>query len=342
MYSKRLFSVFGVAAIISPARAGSCNADNCLRAIRATTRLPQASTDCAAILDVTVTPSIVTVTEYSTVLETNTATIPTTLVQTVHDTLTTVVRATSTVEASETVTVQPAKRAVSDGVPACAPAYASPCSGLVRFSSACSCIGVTAKTVTAAALSTTVTLPATNTISTSIIEPVETDYSTVDDATVTQTTTDATVTSTVLTTVTPTPATPQSVSGRLTFTANGQTLYMTNYDSGGILSYGYASSTPDTAMQLTLDASGQLWYGTKIAKGDTNYGTLQFFFVDPTASTTRTAFTCRIDASNALLCGFGAGTADVAWALRSNNFIYGGKLATLQAAGYPIITLTMF
>ncbi|KAH8912838.1 hypothetical protein BR93DRAFT_963974 [Coniochaeta sp. PMI_546] len=335
MYSKRLLSAFGLAAFVSAAEAGSCNADNCLRAIRATTRLAQASIDCAAVFDVTVTPSTVTVTEYSTVSEIDTVTIPTTLVQTVHDTLTTVVRVTSTVEASETVTIQPAKRAVSSDVPA----YASPCSGVARFSTACSCIGVTAKTVTAAAPSTTLTLPATSTIFTSIIEPVETACDVFEDATVTESTVAATVTSTVLTTVTPV---PQSVTGVLQFTATGQSYYVTHYDSSGI-SYATASTNVADAIQITLDASGQLWYGSKVAKGNPpGTSTLQLFFVDPSvATTTRTPLTCSRDSTNALTCGFGDPTVDFVFSLRSNNFIYGGTRANLQAAGYPIITLIL-
>jgi hypothetical protein len=52
-------------------------------------------------------------------------------------------------------------------VPTSIPAYASPCSGSVRYSSACSCIGVTA-TVTTAATPTTVVTAATAT--TTIVE----------------------------------------------------------------------------------------------------------------------------------------------------------------------------
>lgn len=276
-----------------------------------------------------------TVTEYSTVLETDTATIPTTIVQTLHDTLTTVIRVTSTVEASQTVTLQPAKRAVSSD----APAYASPCSGFVRFSSACSCIGVTAKTVTAAAPSTTVTLPATNTIFTSITEPVETEFPVVEDATVTETTTAATVTSTVLTTVTPT---PQSITSYMQFTVGGVAYYVTHYDSSSI-SYAFASTNIADAIQVTLDASGQLWYGGKVAKGSPTSGTLQFFFVTPeTATTTRTPYICSRDSTSGVLsCAFGDPTADFVFTLRPNNFIYFGTRAYAVTTGYPIVSLVL-
>ena len=50
-------------------------------------------------------------------------------------------------------------------VPTAIPAYASPCSGSVRYSSACSCIGVTATVTTAPTPTTVLTVaPATTTI----------------------------------------------------------------------------------------------------------------------------------------------------------------------------------
>ena len=49
------------------------------------------------------------------------------------------------------------------------PGYASPCSGVVRYSSACSCLGVTATTVTAPAFTVTVTATKTVTVTTAIL-----------------------------------------------------------------------------------------------------------------------------------------------------------------------------
>jgi hypothetical protein len=57
-------------------------------------------------------------------------------------------------------------------VPTSIPAYASACSGRVLYSSACSCIGVTAMTTTALAPSTTVTVT-TTTSTTQIAAPAE-------------------------------------------------------------------------------------------------------------------------------------------------------------------------
>lgn len=61
------------------------------------------------------------------------------------------------------------KRQVTD-VPSDIPTYASACSGAVRYSSACSCIGVTAETITANSPVTTVTVSQTVTPTTLTVE----------------------------------------------------------------------------------------------------------------------------------------------------------------------------
>ncbi|EPS35297.1 hypothetical protein H072_11346 [Dactylellina haptotyla CBS 200.50] len=120
-----------------------CNADNCLRAIRASafpTRLGTA--DCSSYFLATVTP------DTSTVTVTSTLSLTETLYTFVVPTLT---------PPPDTITgTEVAKRAVTV-VPSSIPSYASACSGAVRYESACSCIGVTRTTVTAAAPLTTVT-----------------------------------------------------------------------------------------------------------------------------------------------------------------------------------------
>ncbi|KAG9239185.1 hypothetical protein BJ875DRAFT_539007 [Amylocarpus encephaloides] len=92
----------------------ACNQDNCFRAVAGTRRGPDqtktASADCSAFLQTTITPPAVTTT-------------------------TTV-----------TVTAAPA---LAKRVPGTIPAYASPCSGAVRYSSACSCFGILPTTITA-------------------------------------------------------------------------------------------------------------------------------------------------------------------------------------------------
>lgn len=117
-------------------------------------------------------------------------------------------------------------------IPSSIPAFASACSGSVRFSSACSCAGVTGSTITLPSPSTTITIPYTLTASTvtsttttalatitdstatlfstastetdtitvsttTVIVPDETSTDTITTATITTTTTDATVQTTL-------------------------------------------------------------------------------------------------------------------------------------------------
>ncbi|KAM0287042.1 hypothetical protein ACHAQH_000727 [Verticillium albo-atrum] len=119
-----------------------CNADNCLRALRNTAR--PGVEDCSTVLRFTVTPAAVTITETEVVTAT-----PTVIVEETQ-TDTTIV----TVEAvvTPTVTFRKEKRDLEDA-PATIPLYASPCSGAVRYTSACECLGVF-PTVTTAAVPT--------------------------------------------------------------------------------------------------------------------------------------------------------------------------------------------
>lgn len=96
--------------------------------------------------------------------------------------------------------------------PSAIPAYASACSGSVRYSSACSCVGVTQSTITAVAPSTIVTVSttltvtsATQTTTDSTVSVTSTDATTFTTAIVsteTDTTIDATVTATITDTTT--------------------------------------------------------------------------------------------------------------------------------------------
>ena len=97
----------------------ACNADNCARAVTGSAAQPALSvrsSDCASFLAVTVTPPAVTVTS-----------------------------------AAAAAVVTPA-----DATSSAVPTYASACSGAVRYSSACSCLGVTGTTTTVAAPTVTV------------------------------------------------------------------------------------------------------------------------------------------------------------------------------------------
>ncbi|RDW74839.1 hypothetical protein BP6252_05981 [Coleophoma cylindrospora] len=151
-----LFNVVAITASLATANAvlprAACNADNCLRAVTGTAgvnnkpALTARQADCSAFLVATVTPDTSTI----------------------------------TVTATATVTSSPQRRAVDShgnevgemekrivtaaAAAAAVPTYASACSGGVRYSSACSCFGITASTVTAAPPSTTTTVTATVTV----------------------------------------------------------------------------------------------------------------------------------------------------------------------------------
>jgi hypothetical protein len=102
-----------------------CHADNCLRAIRATTQLPQASVDC-------VSPT------YQTIRALLIAQQSSFLVETVTPPPVTVtITATIVAVAKRTTTYGPV-----------IPTYASACTDVDEYSSACSCIGITATITT--------------------------------------------------------------------------------------------------------------------------------------------------------------------------------------------------
>ncbi|KAJ6255930.1 hypothetical protein Dda_9220 [Drechslerella dactyloides] len=185
-----------VAGLVGAATAISCHADNCLRAVRATARLPQASMDCSSYLRSTFTPATKTYTDYSTISELAQESQFATRTDTVFEILTSVIKETATIEvpgSTKTKTsYNPAlkKRQAASTIPA----YASPCRSADRYISACSCIAVTGSiVVTAPTPSTTLTIPTTVTYSTQIETiTVEILSTTVTDATVTVTTTNST------------------------------------------------------------------------------------------------------------------------------------------------------
>ncbi|TPX16361.1 uncharacterized protein E0L32_004010 [Thyridium curvatum] len=117
---------------VSATGSDGCNADNCLRAIRASS-FPTRSgvADCGSYLAATVTPGTSTI--YSTVVAGSLPTVS-------------VVTGNIDVPPATPVTVYPTS----------IPTYASACSGSVRYSSACSCVGVSQSTITVATPTTTV------------------------------------------------------------------------------------------------------------------------------------------------------------------------------------------
>ncbi|KAE8450768.1 hypothetical protein EG329_005681 [Mollisiaceae sp. DMI_Dod_QoI] len=182
---------FALCSFLRVAAAAACNSDNCYRAVLGsafTTR--HGSADCSSYFKVTVTPATlsatVTVTEtvYSTALDsvtstlqqisltTATVTFDSTDINILTSTLlqTDIVTETDTVTEIPTTTLAPMRRDDVHGrgpnisarqatqSASSIPAYASPCSGAVRYSSACSCLGHTPETTTLAAPVTTVTV----------------------------------------------------------------------------------------------------------------------------------------------------------------------------------------
>ncbi|KAL8815150.1 MAG: hypothetical protein Q9223_005685 [Gallowayella weberi] len=146
-------------------RAPQCSADNCARAVTGTAPsnppLATRKADCASFFGTsTVTPQQVTVTQ--------TATVTSPVTQTASTTTTAILTATVTNLAKRANRLEERAGTV--------PAYASPCSGTVRYSSACSCFGVTQATVTAAAPTSTsiVTVTASPTVSTATTLVVQT------------------------------------------------------------------------------------------------------------------------------------------------------------------------
>ncbi|KAF4549033.1 Hypothetical protein D9617_24g017470 [Elsinoe fawcettii] len=212
----------------------ACNADNCLRAVRASSAKPfpsSATADCSSFFRKTVTPCPITTTETATSFVTapvstitvtastdattviTTGTTVTSVVTTNQNTLTittpSITIITNTITTTTTVTSALARRDIntdnvrplpevhlntahlqkrspvvsclpSTTAPSRVPTYASACSGTVRYSSACSCAGITqafttipAVTVTSTSTTTTTTTPLatstrTNTISNTI------------------------------------------------------------------------------------------------------------------------------------------------------------------------------
>ncbi|KAI5203839.1 hypothetical protein E4T39_03911 [Aureobasidium subglaciale] len=188
-----LLALSSVAAALTTTSSMVCNADLCLRSIRATNtpgRPAQGKADCSSFLRVTVTPatytstSTVTVESVSVTTTTSTTTSTATTTQMLYS-----VFGGSVITPAPGATVQKrdlriaSPSTVSDKIvaalpisnlekrqqtvrPSAIPAYASPCSGAVRYSSACSCVGATATTITAAT-PTTVSITTTTTISVS-------------------------------------------------------------------------------------------------------------------------------------------------------------------------------
>ncbi|KAF3908861.1 hypothetical protein AA313_de0201486 [Arthrobotrys entomopaga] len=196
---KKFLTFLGLAAF---ARASvllkrDCTGNNCLRAIRNPDRPGVA--DCSSYLQATYTPA--TITYYVTQTESVTAieTDGQTEYDTIHVTATNTIDTTAVVTVTTTDTITstfPLHKRQATVIPSDIPVYATPCSGAVRYSSACSCLGVLPTTLTVEAPSTTITISATVTTTITVSPTVATALVTVTDATVNSVVTVATSTQT--------------------------------------------------------------------------------------------------------------------------------------------------
>ncbi|KER00925.1 hypothetical protein AUEXF2481DRAFT_167640 [Aureobasidium subglaciale EXF-2481] len=149
-----------------------CNADNCLRSVRATAGKPgaaSASAYCVSFFERTVTPCPSTVTV--------TALVTSDLATSVYTATSIIYTTAAPVAARDIEDRDIIVRAVSQPsmcpnvqTNSAVPKYASACSGTARYSSACSCVGATIRTVTAspppAVTSTLISVIGTTTVTT--------------------------------------------------------------------------------------------------------------------------------------------------------------------------------
>ncbi|RDW82873.1 hypothetical protein BP6252_03985 [Coleophoma cylindrospora] len=276
-------------------------------AIRATQVLSASGLpDCSAFLAATYTPSAVT----STVTETafaSTAVSPTlaTVTGTATDLTTTTVTGTTTVSELITqidgqLTTVVLKRGVATSTPS-VPAYASACSGAVRYSSACQCIGVSvfARTVTAATPTTTVTVTQTSSV-TNTDAQTATESTTITSVTVIST--KATVTS-ISTATTTTACVPSPTSFYLKVSGgpyNGHYLYLPgNMQLSTAQNVGYTASL-STAMVFNLDTNGNIYISDRYAatsfflSSSSQYWSIQFMTKSTVSTTGRVLVPCSV------------------------------------------------
>ena len=282
----------------------------------------------------------------------DTITVPTTLVTTIHDTITSEVYDTVTVDqtvtvvASETSTVDLAtfrKRATLAELPF----YATTCSRLSHYASACSCIGVTAKTIFASTPSATLVITVTETSLTSVTQVVETISTTVEDTTITQTTTDATATVEVSVTVTPTP-TAQPISGYLEVTNEDNVFlgypYLAPYTNESTTAVITPSSLTPAPPIYILEPNGQLSTGTQIAGYQlSDYPSMMLAFYSLESVPGAIPYTCKLDAANYLSCyRDGMDTPILIMYYTGNGGLYvGTSVASFVGSGYVPVTLRL-
>ncbi|KAF3902921.1 hypothetical protein AA313_de0209847 [Arthrobotrys entomopaga] len=329
-----------------------CQANNCLRAVRASKSVTQRLSDCVSYLHTTVTPPQVTHTStlsftstsivlsttviFQTSFETLTNSQSATLTETFFSTITNTVSFTSTTTIQATITntspatttvIQPItttvtstvggggvtlkkvkKRIVTEpGVPA----YASPCSNLAAYVSACSCQGVTRSTTTVPTPSTTITVSSTSILP--VINPITVTSTTAHtNATVTKTITIATASITLPTTVS------TSYTQWLTET-NTNTVVTT---STGTITVSSAVATTTVVAPFYIQISGGTWNGNWIQADTANGAT-----VVVTSKSDASLWT--LDGSNYLISGglYGYSSSNPAYNV---NYLWLGPLSLIE------------
>lgn len=171
MHSKFVLFVLVTEALASVLQRDGCNADNCARAVTGTRYAPdvQAShtADCSSFMMQTITPATPTATvtltgtSYS-VVGSNAKRTAAPLAKKdglkLRDAnLDSLLLAPTVTAAAATTTAAGVKARQVTVEPDCVPIYASACSGAVRYSSACSCAGITVRTTYAPTPATTTT-----------------------------------------------------------------------------------------------------------------------------------------------------------------------------------------
>ncbi|EPS45078.1 hypothetical protein H072_923 [Dactylellina haptotyla CBS 200.50] len=295
MLLKHFYVTLTLAAFTSAAAVTKCNADLCLRALRATqiaTRIGAASSDCSAFLS-----------QLTTVTYTNTQTFSTTATSTVHVTETNTQHATATETLSQTsvsiVNVPGAtvtvfqKRIVTEAGTFSFPQYATPCSGAVRFQSACSCIGVSS----VSPRSTTVTVSTTLSYST-VVTVTETRSITTTDATKTETSIEVQTTTVQV-------VSTQTVSQfkiKATYTQTGVERYLVLTTFLNFLMIGFTTDI-QAASYFRIDG-GKLTSGDK--HGTMNSSLYGYIFMQPTPPLSGlTDITCQLSETQQITCSRG-------------------------------------
>ncbi|MCJ1289975.1 hypothetical protein MMC34_001510 [Xylographa carneopallida] len=182
--------------------------------------------------------------------------------------------------------------------PSSIPSYASACSGSVRYSSACSCVGATAATSTAPTPVTTTTVTVT-TVQTSVVTQTSSATLVIDvSTTILDTLTVATTTVTECAGPNPTSFLLSAVGG--TYAGQYAQVGLSSDGVDDVITFGPQSA----AATFALDAVGQLFVGGEYANTDAG-ATAGVFYFNTQAQIAAHGYvpvTCSVLAGNALSC----------------------------------------